>query len=186
MKTRKQKTLPVLLILFCVLLAAAIPAFAMEDVMEDFRGIPWGAPAPVQDGDDSNKWGLVILGSSDSVTLYRRAEQVYVGEVKISAPVEYVFHDELGFACAVIRFNGQEKYDLLHQICIESWGKPSSKQKGKNKEYGGNTISNLWIDRKIFKILNYNVNIPDEGTLSFVTSDYVQTKTKINIKMLMK
>lgn len=170
--------LTLLLILFCVLLAA-VPAFAMENISEGFRGIPWGTAPPEENSAEGNEWGLEKQGNEGSVILYLRSEKVSVAGVEISSPVNYIFHDKTGFACAIIQFSGQENYEVILNVCAGYWGEPDSKMQEENQKFGGNGMTNLWIGNNIFILLNYNYGTQADGVLSFVTSDYVKYGAKL-------
>lgn len=168
-----KRVLIILFILLSFLLFAAA-VFAMEDISEGFRGIPWGAAPPEKNFAEGKEWGLVKQGREDSVTLYWRSENVSVAGVEISSPINYVFHDEAGFACAIIEFKNQENYDVILKACAADWGEPDSKIKKKNQRFGGDGITNLWIGENIFILLNYNYDTHARGSLAFITSDYVK------------
>lgn len=175
MKPREKKTLPALLILLCVLLLA-IPVSAMENEPEGFRGIPWGAVAPERNFAEGNKWGLEKVGTAGDFgnTYFRpESEEVSIGKAKITSPVIYLFHDDYGFAAAMIEFEGRADYGHIRQACIENWGRPDSDGTEKNEKFGGDTTTSIWLGEKVIIYLSSSVSASGTGFLILGQSDFV-------------
>lgn len=152
-------------VLLCMMLFT-FPVFAMENEPEEFRGIPWGAPLPKNNIFGRNKWKLEYMYGNE----YRRSEEVSIGGAKISSPINYVFLDSMGFACARVSFEGQENYELILKACIESWGKPLREIKYKTEET--DKVTYLWLGKKIDVLLDYYFNLPASGTLDLALKGY--------------
>lgn len=86
-----------------------MPAHAMQNEPDSFRGIPWGAKVPKNNLFGKNKWGL----KQSSTSLYWRDEEVIIEGAKIGSSINYWFHESLGFAYIHVIFSGQENYDLI-------------------------------------------------------------------------
>lgn len=164
-----------LIILLCAFLLTT-SAFAMKNEPEGFRGIPWGAVAPEKNFAEGNKWGLEKAGTAGNLgNTYFRPEsgEVSIGKAKITSPVIYLFHDDYGFAAALIEFEGRVDYNHIRQACIENWGRPDSDGTKKNEKFGGDTTTSLWLGEKVIIYLSSSASASGTGFLIFGQSDFV-------------
>lgn len=174
-----RRALAIVFVVLCVVFFA-LPAFAMKNEPEGFRGIPWGTPAPENDLNGKNKWGLVKLIDLMSETLYfRKNESALMGGARVES-ISYYFQESLGFARAVIEFSGAENCELLRKACIENWGSPDIERKNSTKEYDGVTF--FWFGEKISIRLSYNNREPYSGYLGFFINNYMKVVDKDNVK----
>lgn len=156
-------------ILLCIILFT-IPAYAMKNEPDNFRGIPWGIKPPKNNLFWKNKWGLSRLGGP----IYWRDEDVSIGGAKILSPINYLFDDSLGFGAVEITFSGIKEYELIRKTCIEEWGKPDYEKREKNKEYDYDLIEHIWIGKRITARLKYYYEKTETGLLSLSLNGFYE------------
>lgn len=169
-----KKVLLISFMLLCMMLFT-VPVFAMKNEPDNFRGIPWGAEPPKNNLFGKNKWGLKQLSTSN---LYWRDEEVSIGGAKITAPINYTFHDDFGFACAVVLFRGQGNYDLIYKACIENWGKPDQERREENKEFAYDQAEAFWIGQKVTVRISYYFKPNEMGELRLYLNTYAEAKRR--------
>lgn len=159
-----RKVIVISFILLCMMLFA-IPALAMKNEPDNFRGIPWGAKVPKNNIFGGNKWKLRHY----SLNVYHRDEEVTIGGVKITSSIKYYFFEDVGFAWAIVEFSGRESYDKIRKACIENWGEPDGKRELAYTLAGSNKKALLlrsdWHGGKITVTLERDSET-NEGSLS--------------------
>jgi len=98
-----------------LVLTLASMGIAFQNEPEGFRGLQWGDPP----GED-----MVFTFASGSMDIYERpADKMNIGDVRLRR-VEYGFYQNR-FLVAMVRFIGDENYDLLKVILTARYGKPT-------------------------------------------------------------
>lgn len=120
-----KKILLISFILLCVVLFT-VPAYAMKNEPEKFRGIPWGTKMPKEAAFGRYEWALEKVGYSrgGNTVIFNRLEKASFGGLTISEPIDYEFHWQYGFVTAKIKGVGRANYDLLVKTCVKDWGSP--------------------------------------------------------------
>lgn len=176
-----KRVLLIPFILLCII-SCTVPACAMKNEPDDFRGVPWGTPEPRKKlfGYNFfvyNKWGLKHLYDGE----YTRDQEVYIGGAKITSTVSYHFLDSLGFACANVPFQGQENYELIRKACVESWGEPDTEEHTKNRVI--DSLKSIWVGERISVSISYcfwtnEIELRERGWLELYLNNYHDTVEK--------
>lgn len=183
------------LVVVCMALFAA-PASGAENIDGGFRGIPWGAEAPKDDGTGGNKWELYEVYDLLSEKKYERDnENLSYGGAEVLR-IEYNFQESLGFARVEIFFRGLGNYKLIRKACVEQWGQPSGEQidkvvyrgreleaRNKNRDdFGYKERLTVWrINEFYISLLHSNVK-EREGFLTIYPDNYYEAFKNDNDK----
>lgn len=175
-----KKILLIPFILLCMMLFT-IPACAMKNEPDNFRGIPWGTAPPKNTIFGGNQWGLTEKAWIGKLTIYSRDEEAVIGGVKASAPITYHFHDDRGFVAALAQFKGYENFELIYKACMEIWGEPDSvNRQENNKELDCDMFSAGWVGERILVSTEYYFNTTEDGFLVLGQSDYLMKLSEMS------
>lgn len=170
--------------LLCILLLA-VSAFAMENEPDEFLGIPWGAVSPAKNFSGGNMGGFhETLKMDDATTVYQRLpEHLSIAGVAPLSPIDYFFHDSLGFVRAHVRFKGVANYQRMLKECVDQWGKPDEERRDDSLEFGYDLATNIWKGKRITVLLSYYYKKSEVGTLTLYLNDYLaEIRSKENAK----